>query len=63
LAVLAPGDAERGLAAVRAIPGGERATLIGEVREAPARTVLGVMPYGGTRSIDMLVGDPLPRIC
>jgi hydrogenase expression/formation protein HypE len=63
LAVLAPSDAERGLAAVRAVPGGERATIIGEVRETPARTVLGVMPYGGTRTIDMLVGDPLPRIC
>lgn len=63
LAVLAPHDAERGLAAVRALPGGEDAVLIGEVRESPARTVLGVMPYGGTRTIDMLVGDPLPRIC
>ena len=63
LAVLAPGDAERGLAAVRAVAGGEAAALIGEVRETPVRTVLGVMPYGGTRTIDMLVGDPLPRIC
>ena len=63
LAVLAPSDAERGLAAVRAVPGGERATIVGEVREKPVRTVLGVMPYGGTRTIDMLVGDPLPRIC
>ena len=25
--------------------------------------VLGIAPYGGTRMIDMLVGDPLPRIC
>jgi hydrogenase expression/formation protein HypE len=63
LAIIARNDAERALAAVRAVPGGERAVLIGEVRETPARTVLGVMPYGGTRSIDMLVGDPLPRIC
>jgi hydrogenase expression/formation protein HypE len=63
LAIVAANDAERALAAVRAVPGGERAALIGEVREKPVRTVLGVMPYGGTRAIDMLVGDPLPRIC
>jgi hydrogenase expression/formation protein HypE len=30
---------------------------------APARTVLCVAAFGGTRLIDMLVGDPLPRIC
>jgi hydrogenase expression/formation protein HypE len=37
--------------------------MIGEVREQPARTVLGTASYGGTRVVDMLVGDPLPRIC
>jgi hydrogenase expression/formation protein HypE len=63
LAVVAAEQAERALAAVRAIPGGEGAALIGEVRVAPARCVLGVSAYGGTRAIDMLVGDPLPRIC
>jgi hydrogenase expression/formation protein HypE len=63
LAVVAAADAERALAAVRAVVGGEGAALIGEVREAPARTVVGITPYGGTRVIDMLVGDPLPRIC
>jgi hydrogenase expression/formation protein HypE len=31
--------------------------------EQPAGTVLGATSYGGTRVIDMLVGDPLPRIC
>jgi hydrogenase expression/formation protein HypE len=39
------------------------AVVIGEIRENPAATVLGTTPYGGTRVIDMLVGDPLPRIC
>ncbi len=63
LAIVAPEDAERGLAAVRAMPGGEEAACIGYVRATPARTVLGMTAYGGTRSIDMLVGDPLPRIC
>jgi hydrogenase expression/formation protein HypE len=63
LAIIAAPDAERALAAVRAVPGGEDATLIGELRAKPARTVIGITSYGGTRSIDMLVGDPLPRIC
>jgi hydrogenase expression/formation protein HypE len=63
LAVVAPELAAAALAALRATPGGEEAVIIGEVREEPGRTVLGVASYGGTRVIDMLVGDPLPRIC
>ncbi len=63
LAVVAPELADAALAALRAAPGGEEAVILGEVREEPARTVLGVASYGGTRVIDMLVGDPLPRIC
>ncbi len=63
VAIVAERDAERALAALRALPGGDGAALIGEVRREPARTVLGVTGYGGTRAIDMLVGDPLPRIC
>jgi hydrogenase expression/formation protein HypE len=63
LAVVAPELADAALAALQATPGGEEAVLIGEVREEPVRTVLGVAAYGGTRVVDMLVGDPLPRIC
>lgn len=63
LAVIAPEHAEGALEAVRSVAGGEEAVLIGEVREAPARTVVSVSAYGGTRVVDMLVGDPLPRIC
>jgi hydrogenase expression/formation protein HypE len=37
--------------------------VIGEVREQPAGTVLVTTRYGGSRIVDMLVGDPLPRIC
>lgn len=51
------------LEALRATPGGEDAVVIGEVREKPVGAVVGVSDYGGTRVIDMLVGDPLPRIC
>jgi hydrogenase expression/formation protein HypE len=63
LAVVAPDRAEAALAALRSIPGGEESTLIGEVTEEPARMVLMHTQFGGTRMIDMLIGDPLPRIC
>jgi hydrogenase expression/formation protein HypE len=63
LLVIAPEYAEIALETLRQTPGGEAATLIGEIREQPAATVLGTTAYGGTRVIDMLVGDPLPRIC
>jgi hydrogenase expression/formation protein HypE len=63
LAVVSPELAEAGLARLRATPGGGPAKIIGEVREQPAATVLASTLYGGTRVVDMLVGDPLPRIC
>ena len=33
------------------------------LREQPAFAVLETTRYGGSRILDMLVGDPLPRIC
>jgi hydrogenase expression/formation protein HypE len=63
LAVVGPDCADEALAAIRAVPGGAGATSIGEVTAEPKRRVLGMNGYGGTRVIDMLVGDPLPRIC
>ncbi|MCA1835046.1 MAG: hydrogenase expression/formation protein HypE [Actinobacteria bacterium] len=63
LAAVAGDCAERALAGLRAAPGGEHAVLIGEVRSEPAAAVLATTRYGGTRIVDMLVGDPLPRIC
>ena len=63
LAVVAPEHADAALKALRAAPGGSDAVMIGEIREQPSATVLGATGYGGTRVIDMLVGDPLPRIC
>lgn len=62
-AIVAPEYAAAALDALRSTPGGGEAALIGEIREQPAATVLGTASYGGTRVIDMLVGDPLPRIC
>ena len=63
LAVVAPEQADAALEALRNVEGGEEASIIGEVREEPARMVLMHTGFGGTRMIDMLVGDPLPRIC
>lgn len=63
LAVVAPEHAEAALAAMHETPGGSECVEIGEVGAEPAGTVLGVTGYGGSRVIDMLVGDPLPRIC
>jgi hydrogenase expression/formation protein HypE len=63
LAVVAPEAADAALDALRGTPGGSDARIIGEIREQPARAVLATTRYGGSRIIDMLVGDPLPRIC
>ncbi len=63
LAVIAPEFASAALAALHQTPGGEAAALIGDVSEQPAGTVIVTTLYGGSRVVDMLVGDPLPRIC
>jgi hydrogenase expression/formation protein HypE len=63
LAVVAPEVAEATLDAIRGVPDGEDAAIIGEIREEPERMVLMHTQFGGTRMIDMLIGDPLPRIC
>jgi hydrogenase expression/formation protein HypE len=63
LAVVAADWADEGLQALRSTSGGEAATVIGEVREQPESAVLVSTLYGGNRMVDMLVGDPLPRIC
>lgn len=63
LAVVARESANAALKALHDTPGGEDAAIIGEIREQPEAAVLGTTSFGGTRIIDMLVGDPLPRIC
>ncbi len=63
LAIVSPERADAALRALRATPGGEEADMIGEVREEPESAVLVTTRYGGSRIVDMLVGDPLPRIC
>jgi hydrogenase expression/formation protein HypE len=63
LAVVAPEYADRACAALRATAGGEAAVLVGEVRDSPSGAVIACSNYGTSRAVDMLVGDPLPRIC
>lgn len=63
VAVVSEGGAEKALEAARSVAGFEHASIIGEVTDQPAGAVLSRSSYGGTRIVDMLVGDPLPRIC
>jgi len=63
LAVVAPESAAAALAVMRAHPLGQAAAIVGEVRAEPAAMVFLRTDIGGTRVLDMLVGDPLPRIC
>ncbi len=63
VAVVAPEEAEAGLAALRSHPLGADAAEVGQIVTEPAESVVLRTGFGGTRIVDMLVGDPLPRIC
>jgi hydrogenase expression/formation protein HypE len=63
LAVVPAEEADAALAAMRAHPVGADAALIGEIRDEPPGIVIINTFFGGNRIVDMLVGDPLPRIC
>ena len=63
VALVAADAAEAALARLRAHPLGAEAALVGEVRREPEGLVLLDTAFGGSRIVDMLVGDPLPRIC
>jgi hydrogenase expression/formation protein HypE len=63
LAVVAPDVADAALAALRADPLGADAAIVGEVRDDAPGMVFLETAFGGTRVVDMLAGDPLPRIC
>lgn len=63
IAIVPPGEADAALKAMRAAPHGESAAIIGDVLEGPQDMVLLKTEAGGSRVLDMLVGDPLPRIC
>lgn len=63
VAIVAAEAAEAALAALRAHPTGAAAARIGEVRARPAGMVSLRTALGGSRVVDMLPGDQLPRIC
>ncbi|TCO62406.1 hydrogenase expression/formation protein HypE [Actinocrispum wychmicini] len=60
---VAGAEAETALDALRSHPLGREAALIGRVKADPPGLVLLNTTFGGTRICDLLVGDPLPRIC
>ncbi len=63
LAIVAPEHAPRILERMKAHPLGKDACVIGEVIDGPARRVLMKTGIGGTRIVDTLFGEQLPRIC
>ena len=63
VAVVAPEEADAALAAMRDHPIGGAAAIIGEIVADPTGIVVLRTSFGSTRIVDMLVGDPLPRIC
>jgi hydrogenase expression/formation protein HypE len=63
VAVVDGDQADEALAALRAHPLGTQASIIGHVTDGPPGLVHLKTAFGGTRIVDLLVGDPLPRIC
>ncbi len=63
VAIVPPEEAQAALASLRAHPLGADAAIVGEVIAEPEGMVLLRTGIGGSRVLDMLVGDPLPRIC
>ncbi|MEM7734395.1 MAG: hydrogenase expression/formation protein HypE [Deinococcota bacterium] len=63
IAIVAADVADQALATLHTISGGQDAQEIGSLTKEHPRTVVSQTPYGGSRVVDMLVGDPLPRIC
>ncbi|HEX4065535.1 MAG TPA: hydrogenase expression/formation protein HypE [Acidobacteriaceae bacterium] len=63
VAVVAGDIADRVLAAMQRHPLGADSCIIGEVIEQPAGMVLMKTSVGGTRVVDVLFGEQLPRIC
>ena len=63
VAICAPEDAERLLAAMRAHPLGRDAAIIGEVIEDRHGFVQMETAFGGRRMVDWINGEQLPRIC
>jgi hydrogenase expression/formation protein HypE len=64
LIVIVPAsESDSALQAMRDSRYGSQAAVIGRVESAPPRQVLLKTPIGGTRLLDVLAGELLPRIC
>src|SRR5262249_9632140 len=63
LAFVAPDDAGKVLAAMRADPLGAASAIIGKVVPDHPGVVVMRTKIGGNRVVDMLSGEQLPRIC
>jgi len=63
VAFVAPEGAAAALAALRSAPGCGEAAEIGAVLDEPPGMVFAETGFGGRRVMDLLAGDPLPRIC
>jgi hydrogenase expression/formation protein HypE len=63
VAVMPPEEADAALDAMRAHPFGAGACIIGRSFEGEPGRVTMRTSFGGSRIVDMLVGEQLPRIC
>jgi len=63
IVIVPEAEAEAALMAMRSSRYGTEATRIGSVQESPAKRVLMRTLIGGTRVLDMMSGEMLPRIC
>lgn len=63
IAIVSEGDAKNILLRMKEHPLGRKAAIIGEIDESPQGMVLLETSIGGSRMIEMLQGEQLPRIC
>lgn len=63
VAIVAPELSDAILSRMRNHQHGREACVIGEVKATPEGIVAMVTGFGGTRIVDMLAGEQLPRIC
>ena len=63
IVIVAQKDAQAVLEKMKSSRYGKDSTIIGEVKEEPAKRVLIKTSLGSTRVLDVLAGEMLPRIC
>ncbi|HTF33672.1 MAG TPA: hydrogenase expression/formation protein HypE [Myxococcota bacterium] len=63
VAVVGAAEADAAIEAMRRDPAGREAKVVGQICSDPRGMVLLQTKFGGTRIVDLLIGDPLPRIC